>query len=378
VLKILVKSDLEKHLRKTNGLPSSQFGFRSRQGCSTALGTAHAGWLQAAAREGIVGLLGFDLLGFDLLSAFDMVDTELLLPKLERLGIAGRALSWHKSYLTGGRQCVAWNEETSPLVDVMYGVRQGSILGPLLFLVLMANLPMYLGGREDNVIYADDINTWESGSTVEVATRLTDKARMITAYARGNGLTLNASKTQFMYSQGAGTRGVPIMVESARILPGPTMELLGVTYDRNLTTTPHEAHVAASARQKASLVARLGHHVPQGKFLRQLAMGLFGGKVSHALAAVVAPRLRVEDKENNKLKSVQTAQNDVAGTVTGHKRSDHVTVADLLTMAYMQSLNSMVITAVALETWSAFHSSDSIDGARNPLGVAIFGNDNTR
>jgi hypothetical protein len=141
VLEILAKFDLEKHLRKTNELPSSQYGFRSRRGCSTALGTALAGWLQAAAREGIVGLLGFDLS-----RAFHTVDAELLLPKLERLGIVGRALSWHKSYLMGGSQCVAWNEETSPLVDVMYGVWQGSILGPLLFLVLMADLPMYLGG----------------------------------------------------------------------------------------------------------------------------------------------------------------------------------------------------------------------------------------
>jgi hypothetical protein len=90
-------------------------------------------------------------------SAFDTVNVELLLlPKLERLGIAGRALSWHKLYLTGGRQCVAWNEETSPLVNVMYGVWQGSIIGPLLFLVLMADLPMYLGRKEDNVIYADN------------------------------------------------------------------------------------------------------------------------------------------------------------------------------------------------------------------------------
>jgi hypothetical protein len=215
----------------------------------------------------------------------------------------------------------------------------------------MGDLPMYLGGKEDNVIYADDIDTWESGSTVEeVATKLTDKVRMITTYARGNGLTLNASKTQLMYSRGAGTRGLPIMVDGTRILPRPTKELLGVTYDRNLTTTPHNANVAASVRQKPSLVARLRHHVPQGKFLRQLAMGLFGVKVSHALAAVAAPRLKVEDKENNKLKSVQTAQNDVARTVRGHKRSDHVTVANLLTMAHMHSLNSKVITAVALET----------------------------
>jgi hypothetical protein len=86
----------------------------------------------------------------------------------------------------------------------------------------------------------------------------------------------------------------------------------------------------------------------------------------------------VEDKENNKLKSVQTAHNNIARTVTGHKRSDHVTVADLLTMAHMQSLNSLVITDVALEMWSAFHWNDGINGSRNPLGVTIFGKDNIR
>jgi hypothetical protein len=63
------------------------------------------------------------------------------------------------SYLAGGRQCVTWKEETRPLINVMYGVWQGSILGPLLFLILMDKLPMYLGWKEDNVIYADDIDT---------------------------------------------------------------------------------------------------------------------------------------------------------------------------------------------------------------------------
>jgi hypothetical protein len=154
VLEILAKSDQERHLQKMNGLPSSQFGFHSRRGCTNALGTAHTGWLQAAATEGIVGILGFDLS-----SAFDTVNAQLLLPMLERLGITVRALSWYKSYLAGGRQCVAWKEETRPLINVMYGVWQGSILGPLLFLILMANLPMYLGWKEDNIIYADDIDT---------------------------------------------------------------------------------------------------------------------------------------------------------------------------------------------------------------------------
>jgi hypothetical protein len=111
MLEILAKSDLERHLQKTNGLLSLQLGLRSRQGCSTALGTAHTGWLKAAAREGIVGILGFNLS-----SAFDTVNAELLLPKLERLGIAGRALFWHKSYITGGQAvcCLERGDQPTP------------------------------------------------------------------------------------------------------------------------------------------------------------------------------------------------------------------------------------------------------------------------
>lgn len=373
VIEILAKSDLGTHLEKTNGLPANQFGFRSRRGCTTAIGVAHAGWLKAA-RGSVVGVLGFDLT-----CAFDTVDAGLLLPKLERLGIRGRELSWVASYLADGKQCVVWNEATSDLVDVALGVRQGSILGPLLFIILVADLPAYLGSEEDNVLYADDVNTWDSAPTVEeLATKLTAKARLIVDYARGNGLTLNAAKTQLMYSRKAGPRGVPIVVDGAVINPGDHIELLGVKFDRNLSTATHDANVAAAARQKASLVARLGHHVPKGRYLRTLATGLFAGKVSHALAAVAMPRLSAEDKENTRYKLVQTAQNDVARTVTGHTRSEHVTVPVLLQEAHLQSINAMVVSAVALEAWTSFHSSDGVDGGRNPLGIAIFGNDNGR
>jgi hypothetical protein len=319
VLEVLVKSDLEKHLAATNVLPLTQFGFHQRRGCSTALGTAHTGWIKSRGKSNVVGVMGYDLS-----SAFDTVAAEQLLPKLQLLGIRGRELSWFVLYISGGRQCVVWNGKDSTFVVVKYRVRQGSILGPVLFLVLMADLPACLHvGEDGNILYADDINTWAAAATVEeVASILTTRAARMTRFASKKGLALNASKTQLMYTKGV---GVPVVVDSVGIIPGDTVELLGVTFDQTLTTRPHDKHVEDTARLCSSLVARLGHHLPQGRYLRQSATGLLLGKISHALPAVAAPCLVAEEKKKGTYRSVQTAVNDVARTITGHHREDHVT-----------------------------------------------------
>jgi hypothetical protein len=96
--------------------------------------------------------------------------------------------------MSGVRQCVVWNGVDSTFVAVKYGVRQGSILGPVLFLVLMADLPACLHvGEDDSVLYADDINTWAAAATVEeVASILTTRAARMTRFTSENGLALNA------------------------------------------------------------------------------------------------------------------------------------------------------------------------------------------
>jgi hypothetical protein len=67
-----------------------------------------------------------------------------LLPKLEATGIAGRQLDWFSSYMSSGQQCVVWNMAESGWLPVEYGVRQGSILGPILFLVIVANITEFI------------------------------------------------------------------------------------------------------------------------------------------------------------------------------------------------------------------------------------------
>jgi hypothetical protein len=202
ILEKSVKADLEDHLSKVNGLPGVQYRFRPRRSCTSALAHAHAGWLTSAKRGQVVGIMAFDLS-----AAFDTVAAEQLLPKLQSLGVSGRALDWFKSYLTGGSQQVSWEGTLSDLIAVRYGVRQGSILGPILFLVVISDMANALGiGDDENVVYADDTTIWQTGKTVaEVVDKLTGKAARIAEWSRGSGLTMNASKTQLLLSSNAGS-----------------------------------------------------------------------------------------------------------------------------------------------------------------------------
>jgi hypothetical protein len=268
VLETLVKADLEQHLAEVGGPPPTQYGFRPGRSCATALGAAHAGWLSSRHPGGreVVGVMGFDLS-----AAFDTVDKSSLLPKPEAVGVKGLALKWFKDYISGGRQKVVWHGVRSNVPDVKYGVRQGSILGPLLYLVIMADLPAFLGlGRKGNAMYADDLNVWGRGKTrAEVAKKLEKLADKFAVFTKGNGLTLNAAKTQLVYSAEAGnSAGGNVFVDSVEIVPSDSIELLGVRYDRRLTTKPKDVQVDASRRQLASLIACLTHRLPRGPFLR--------------------------------------------------------------------------------------------------------------
>ncbi|QQP55360.1 Uncharacterized protein FKW44_008509 [Caligus rogercresseyi] len=123
------------------------------------LATLHAKWLEAEQRGKVVGVLGFDLS-----AAFDTVNQLQLLPQLGKLGIAGTQFKWFHSYLTGGYQRVVWSGTESEFLPVKYGVRQGSILGPILYLVLVADVTSCVGSATKTIVAVQ--TTSSSGSLV--------------------------------------------------------------------------------------------------------------------------------------------------------------------------------------------------------------------
>jgi hypothetical protein len=156
------------------------------------------------------------------------------------------------------------------------------------------------------------------------------------------------------------------------VKPSETLELLGTRVDKRLTFRPHDKAVAAAARSRASMIARLTQHLPPGEYLRQLASGLVVGKLSHAMAAVTTIKLTASDSISDCAKATQVALNDVARSIVGCKRSDRVKIEELLESARIPSFNRMVATATAMEAWKSFHSTDGESGRRNPVGELLF------
>jgi hypothetical protein len=366
VLESFVKADLEAHLAACEVLPNCQYGFRRGRSAATALNAAHATWLRGRSKGEVVGILAFDLT-----AAFDTISSAQLLPKLEKMGVLGKQLDWFQDYLSGGRQMVEWRGSRSNTAEVNFGCRQGSILGPILFLALVADMPLHVG-KDNLVCYADDTAIWASAKSHDVvASVLEARASSFASYVASCGLILNTAKTQLMISGLKRGQDFTVMVGGDPIKPSSELELLGVSFDSALTTRPQQVRLAAAARQRASRIARLAHHLPRGPYLRQLAFGLFYGKLSYAITTIVPPRS--DGPPSALVHAIEVALRDVARTLAGKKREDRIKMEDLHALANIPTLNELVVKALASEAWGAYHSCDGPAGSRNPLGLATFG-----
>jgi hypothetical protein len=319
----VAKEDLEAHMAANNILPTSQHGFRKGRSCTTALATAHPAWVASKAKGKVAAVVGFDLS-----AAFETVGREDILPKMEAMGIRGKSIRSFRSYLTDARQPVVWDSQVSDVVDVEYGVRQGSLLGPVLYLLHVSDLPLALEIRDSNGDsgYADDTAVWVVAEDHEEAHReLQRLVNVMVDFTKSNGLALNGTKTQVM----VGSKGKPphtfsINVDSNEVKPVGTFNLLGVTFDWNFTVKPYLHSLAREARFRDGPVARLAQHLQPGQLLRQLGSGLLIGKVAHCLPVVARLRLPGSTAATpDTLAQVQVAVNNVARSVVGCRREEH-------------------------------------------------------
>ena len=133
VFERLVHQQLYTYLQENSLLHSTQFGFRPGHSTQDALVSLVDEWREALDKDMLVGSVFLDFS-----KAFDMVDHSILLEKLSWYGVRGGELKWFEGYLKGRRQRVCVGGATSEWTDIRRGVPQGSILGPLLF-ILHAN-----------------------------------------------------------------------------------------------------------------------------------------------------------------------------------------------------------------------------------------------
>ena len=139
ILEMVVQDDLLEWIKYCDFLPESQFGFLPGRSVDMALIIAQNDLIKAKNDGFVVGTMAFDLS-----AAFDTLEHSNLIKKLESAGISGTPLKWFSNYLSDRTQYTLWNGKHSTFLPIERGVAQGSILGPILFLSMIADMPKYL------------------------------------------------------------------------------------------------------------------------------------------------------------------------------------------------------------------------------------------
>ena len=184
-------------LNKWKILYQYQFGFRQHHSTYMAL-IKLMDQLITALKEGklVLGLF----LYFS--KAFDTINHDILFNKLELYGIRGISLCSFKSYLTNRYQYVEYNNENSSRSKIVCGVSQGSIHGPLLFLIYINDLPR-VSNKVFSLMFADDSNIFiEGNDTLKMQNELNTEMMKISSWLKANKLSLNINKTHYMLFKG--------------------------------------------------------------------------------------------------------------------------------------------------------------------------------
>ena len=211
----------------------------------------------------------------DLSKAFDCISHELLIAKLHAYGFESDCLKLIFSYLHGRKQRVKINSEHSTWKDILSGVPQGSVLGPLFFNIFINDLFMFVE-HSDVFNYADDNSLSVTDINIEnIITKLEYDINIIDKWLKENGLLLNEDKCKFMVIESSRSQhdAANVCVQNKNIAEVESAKLLGITIDNHITMDKHIVNICKQAGNKLSALARICHFLNEQ--MRKILMKSF-------------------------------------------------------------------------------------------------------
>ena len=236
--------------------PNLQFGFRKGLGACDALLT-----ISNVVQKSLDSGHEVRLVGLDFSAAFDRVNHEALIFKLKQMGIGGVFLNMIIEFLSGRKQRVVVDGQYSEYRNVVSGVPQGSVLGPLLFILYTHD--MWFGLENKLVAYADDATLFASVPSPDrrpdIAESLNRDLARISAWCKSWGMKLNASKTQSMTVSRSRTFDPvhpDLLIDNIPLSTYNSFKILGVILDSKFTFEKHIRSISSSIAQKIGILRK--------------------------------------------------------------------------------------------------------------------------
>src|ERR1043165_1332461 len=252
------------YITANNILYKGQYGFRKDHSTFMAVMEMYDKILEA--RDNGHFSIGIFL---NLSKAFNTVNHEILISKLNHYGIREICLNWIRDYLRNRKQCISYNGHASSMLDVKCGVPHGSILGPLLFLIYVNDIS-HTSTTLQFLMFADDTNMFMSSkSLVELVDKFNIELQKVNNWFKANKLSLNLNKTNYILFCSKNNEAfehdfkLTINIDKQSISRVASSKFLGVHIDEILSWQVHIAEISKKLAKNIGIISRIRHFLPR-------------------------------------------------------------------------------------------------------------------
>ena len=262
ILERAVHTMVYAYFQENNLLSNHQSGYRPLHSTSTCLIDVTNRILQNIDRGRLTGMIFLDLT-----KAFDTIDHDVMLNKLLDLGFSDTALVWFRAYLSNRTQSVCVNGVLSDPQSIEFGVPQGSLLGPLLFITYINDLPSVVMNCEIQ-LYADDTLLFYSGDSIsDIEFHLSQDLNNMINWLENNFLFLNYAKTKVMlvgtHQRLARVTNFSITARNKSLDRVYQFKYLGVILDPCLSWNDHIDYIASKISSRLGMLRKARKIIPR-------------------------------------------------------------------------------------------------------------------